>query len=158
MRKPNMTTIVRWNPLREIAAAQNTFDRVFAESWNAARNGGSRSASLALDVHETDQAYVISAVLPGINADAITISLHDDVLTIGGEVPQAAQENSRALLLERVYGKFQRSVRLPKPVDANAVDAHVENGVLTLTLPKTPEAQPRVIPVKTATPAPVAEG
>jgi HSP20 family molecular chaperone IbpA len=49
-------------------------------------------------------------------------------------------------------------VRLPKPVDGNAVDAHVENGVLTLTLPKTPEAQPRVIPVKTTTPTPVAEG
>ena len=153
-----MTTVVRWNPLREIAAAQNAFDRVFAENWNAARNGGSRSASLALDVHETDQAYVISAVLPGVNADAINISLHDDVLTIAGEVAQATNENSRALLLERVYGKFSRSIRLPKPVDSGAVEAHVENGVLTLTLPKTPEAQPRVIPVKTATPAPVVEG
>ncbi len=84
----------------------------------------------------------------GISADAVNISLHDDVLTISGEVPQFTLENSRALLLERNHGKFQRSIRLPQTVDVNAVEAQIENGVLTLTLPKSPEAQPRVIPVK----------
>jgi HSP20 family protein len=130
-----------------MAAMQNTLDRLFEDNRRAFRS--SNTGSLALDVHETDQAYQVHAVIPGITADAINISLHDGVLTIAGEVPQYSLENSRALLLERSFGKFQRSIRLPQPVDSSAVEASLENGVLTLTLPKTPEAQPRVIPVKT---------
>ncbi len=142
-----MTTVVRWNPMREMAAMQGAFDRLFEENRRNGR-GAVNTGSLALDVHETDQAYVIHAVVPGISADAVNISLHDDVLTISGEVPQFTLENSRALLLERNHGKFQRNIRLPQTVDVNAVEAQIENGVLTLTLPKSPEAQPRVIPVK----------
>jgi HSP20 family protein len=147
-----MTTIVRWNPLREMVAMQSALDRVFDETWRGIRNGGD-VGTLALDVHETDSAYVVSAIVPGVSADAINISLHDGVMTIAGEIPQATSEtteNRRAILLERTYGKFQRSIRLPQPVDTNRIEAVVENGVLTLTLPKTPEAQPRVIPVKTS--------
>ena|SRR5450432_3822579 len=140
-----MTTVVRWNPVREMAAMQGALERLFDENWR----GSADASALALDVHESDTAYVVSATLPGVNADAVNISLHDGVLTISGEIPQVTQENSRALVLERAYGKFQRSIRLPLPVNANAIEATIENGVLALTLPKTPEAQPRVIPVKT---------
>ncbi len=143
-----MTTVVRWNPLREMAAMQGALDRLFDESWRNVRSG-SDTGALALDVHETDNAYLVTAALPGVNPDAVNINLLDGVLTISGEVQQATPENSRALMLERVYGKFQRSIRLPQAVDASAVEAHMENGVLMLTLPKTPEAQPRTIPVKT---------
>lgn len=142
-----MTTVVRWNPAREMAAMQNTLDRLFDENWRAARNGA-HASNLALDVHETDQAYFVSAVVPGVTAEALNISLHDGILTISGEISQPTHENARALLLERGYGKFQRSIRLPLAVDASAVEASIENGVLTLTLPKAPEAQPRQIPVK----------
>ena len=142
-----MTTVVRWNPIRDMAAMQGAFDRLFEENRRGVR-ANVNANSLPLDVHETEQAYIIHAVVPGINADAVNISLHDDVLTIAGEVPQFSLENSKALLIERNYGKFQRSLRLPQTVDVSAVEAQIENGVLTLTLPKSPEAQPRVIPVK----------
>lgn len=143
-----MTTIVRWNPLREMAAMQGALDRLFDETWRTARSG-SDTGALALDVHETDNAYLVSAALPGVNADAVNINLQDGVLTISGEVEQQTPENSRALMLERGYGKFQRSIRLPQSVDTGSVEARMENGVLTLTLPKTPEAKPRTIQVKT---------
>ena len=146
-----MTTVVRWNPLREMVAMQNAFDRYFDDNWRGTRASADVGA-LPLDVHESDQAYVVSAALPGVNSDAVNVSLHDGLLTISGEIPQFTQENSRALMLERVYGKFQRTIRLPQPVDANAVEATIENGVLTLTLPKTPEAQPRIIQVKASLP------
>ncbi|MEP7294366.1 MAG: Hsp20/alpha crystallin family protein [Chloroflexota bacterium] len=142
-----MTTVVRWNPIREMAAMQGALDKLFEDNWRSVRSSAN-AGSLALDVYETDQAYRVNAVVPGVNAEVLNISLHDGVLTISGEVPQAPLENSRALLLERTYGKFQRSIRLPQAVDTNAVEATVENGVLTLSLPKTPEAQPRLIPVK----------
>lgn len=143
-----MTTFVRWNPLQDMASMQGTLDRLFDDTWRNLRSSNDAGA-LALDVHETDPAYIVSAALPGVSADAVNISLHDGVLTISGEVPQVTHENSRALLLERSYGKFQRVIRLPQPIDASKVEANIENGVLTLTLPKTLEAQPRTIPVKT---------
>jgi len=142
-----MTTVVRWNPVREMAAMQSALDQLFENNWHGTR--GADIGALALDVHETDQNYTISAAVPGVSADAVSISFHDSVLTIAGEIPQTTLENSKALMLERGYGKFQRSIRLPQPVDTSAVEANIENGVLTLTLPKTPEAQPRQIPVKT---------
>ena len=141
-----MTTVVRWNPVREMVAMQSALDQLFDNGWRGTRVD---VGTLPLDVHESDQNYTISAAIPGVNADAVNLSFHDGVLTIAGEVPQATHENSRALMLERNYGKFQRSIRLPQTVDASAIDANIENGVLTLTLPKTPEAQPRQIPVKT---------
>ena len=144
-----MTTVVRWNPVREMAAMQSALDQLFENNSRGLR-GTADVGALALDIHETDQNYTVSAAVPGVAADAVNISFHDGVLTIAGEIPQqTAQENSRALMLERGYGKFQRSIRLPQPVDTSAVEANIENGVLTLTLPKTPEAQPRQIPVKT---------
>ncbi len=147
-----MTTVICWNPIREMATMQGALDRLFDESWHNTR-APAETGALALDVHESDSAYVVNAAVPGVSADAVNISLHDGVLTISGELPQPTHETSRALLLERSYGKFQRSIRLPLPVAQDNVEATIENGVLTLTLPKTAEAQPRTIPVKTAQPS-----
>ncbi|MBZ0286005.1 MAG: Hsp20/alpha crystallin family protein [Anaerolineae bacterium] len=144
-----MTTIVRWNPIREMAAMQSAMDRLFEQSWRGAQPTVAGNA-LALDVYENDQAYLVHTSLPGVNADQINISFQDDVLTISGEVEQAnVEQNTRVLLSERSYGKFSRSIRLAQAIDADKVEATYENGVLSLTLPKAPEAQPRMIPVKT---------
>jgi HSP20 family protein len=145
-----MTTIVRWNPVREMAAMQSAMDRLFEDSWRTSR-ATSGTSRLALDVYETEQAYTVHTALPGVNPDQINISFQDDVLTISGEVEQpkfGEDVKARVLLFERSYGKFSRSIRLAQPIDADHVEATYENGLLTLTLPKAPEAQPRLIPVK----------
>jgi HSP20 family protein len=130
---------------------EGAFDRFFDDAWRNYRNVDT-SLALALDVHETETAYHVVAALPGVPADTISVSLHDDVLTISGELPQPTYpDNARALLLERTYGKFSRSVRLPETVVADQIEAHLENGVLTLNLPKSPEAQPKTIPVRVGT-------
>lgn len=141
--------IMRWNPIREMAAMQTTLDRMFDEAWRVGRMG--ESQPLALDVHETDNAYEVSAAIPGIKAENLNISVHDGVLTISGETSQETRkenEKTRALMLERSYGKFTRSIRLPQPVNTENIEATLDNGVLHLTLPKTEEAQPRQIPVR----------
>jgi HSP20 family protein len=75
------------------------------------------------------------------------------VLTINAEIhTTTTTENAKMLLNERTVGKFSRSIRLPQPVNADAVEALLENGVLTLNLPKVPALQPRSINVKTITP------
>ncbi len=138
-------TVVRWNPVREMLAMQTALDRMFEDTRRGSFEGGS---ALALDVHEDEQSYTVETALPGVQPDNINVSLHDGILTITGEIPAQTRENSRTLMQERVYGKFSRSIRLPMAVDSGKVEASFDNGVLTLTLPKTEEAQPRQIPVR----------
>ena len=146
-----MATIVRWNPMREFAAMQDAMDRIFEENRRTLRNGnyGVNTRALALDVHENDNTYTVMTVLPGINPDDINVSLHDGALTISAEIIKPeVEEGTRVLLNERVYGKFSRTINLPNAVDADNVEAAYDNGMLTLTLPKVAEAQPRQIPVR----------
>jgi HSP20 family protein len=146
-----MSTVIRWNPIREMAAVQSAMDRFFDETWRGYRNVDT-SLALPLDVHDTETAFHVVAALPGVPADTINVNLQDDVLTISGELPQPTYpENARALLLERAYGKFSRSVRLPEAVVADQIEATLDNGVLRLNLPKSPEAQPKQIPVRVGT-------
>jgi HSP20 family protein len=142
-----MSTLVRWAPARDIAHMQRAMDRMFDETWRSLQ---ARTASaLPVDVYETDTAYTIVASLPGVNADALSIALHDGVLTISGELqPVPLPENATALVVERSVGKFSRSLRLPEAVEATQVEAVLNDGVLTLMLPKTREGQPRLIPVR----------
>ena len=105
--------------------------------------------SPALDIHENDSAYTVVAPLPGINPDQINVRLQNGVLTISGEIESPkVDEHSKVVVQERYYGKFSRSVTLPQSVDSDKVEATYENGVLTLNLPKIPEAQPKQIAVK----------
>lgn len=144
-----MTTIVRWNPFREMAAMQTALDRAFDQAW---RNSSwpTQNASFNLDVHESDTHYTVVADLPGLSADSINVRLHEGVLTISAEVVRTEPaEGTRVHIQERVVGTLSRSLNLPQPVNADAVEATYENGVLTLALPKVPEVQPRQISIKT---------
>ena len=146
-------TIMRWNPLREMAAMQSAMDRIFNDTWrNMNWNESDMGAfSLPIDVHETDKDYTVTTDLPGVNPDDIHVKFQDGMLLIEAELPEQKEEQDgqRALMKERRYGKFTRAVRLPQQVNAANVEAAFHDGVLTLTLPKAEEVQPRLIPVKT---------
>lgn len=92
--------------------------------------------SARMDVSENDDAIRIEAERPGVTESDIDVSLDDDVLTIRGEERFEGEEKERRHFVDRSYGTFQRAVRLPFPVDPEQVQAQVENGVLTVTLPK----------------------
>lgn len=144
-----MSTLVRWAPARDFAQMQHAMDRMFDETWRGLQ--ARTAAMLPVDVYETDTTYTVVASLPGVKADALSLALHDGVLTISGElVPVALPENATALVVERNAGKFSRSLRLPEAVEAAQVEATLNDGVLLLTLPKTVDAQPRLIPVRQA--------
>jgi HSP20 family protein len=133
-----------------MAAMQSAMDRLFDETWRGARPTAAGNA-LSLDVFETDTAYTVFTSLPGIKPEEISVSVEDDVLSISGEVSQPAfeeKDNPRVLVYERSYGKFTRSIRLAQAIDADRIEAAYENGVLKLTLPKAPQAQPKQIPVR----------
>jgi HSP20 family protein len=105
--------------------------------------------ALALDVTENDAAFIIVTSLPGVNADDIHLNLHDGILTIAAEMRQETNESTgKVLMQERRYGKFSRSIRFPVMVNGEGIEADYNNGVLTVTVPKAAEAQPRRITVK----------
>lgn len=105
----------------------------------------------AVDVTEDANAIRIVAEVPGVSPEDVKISHEENVLTIQGTKQQAALENTERLYRdERTYGAFSRSFTLPATVDANAIKASYQHGVLTVTLPKVEKARPRQIPVQFA--------
>ncbi len=123
------------------------FERFFEAPWAELPAMGAWSP--ALDVIEGKDAVTVKAELPGMEAKDIAVSLEGDVLTIKGEKEQKKEErDERQHRVERSWGSFMRSVRLPAPADGSKVTATFKNGVITITLPKAPGAKGTTIPVK----------
>jgi HSP20 family protein len=104
-----------------------------------------------VDVSDSQDAVVLQAELPGVAPEQVDVSVENSVLTISGEkkhVHEEGKDGSEYHLVERRYGRFERSFSLPRTVDSEKVDATVTNGVLTVTLPKVEAAKPRKIAVK----------
>ncbi len=102
-----------------------------------------------IDVVADNNAFTIKALIPGINPDALDIQIVNENVTISGELKVARNENSNYLLAEIPNGKFHRVITLPTPLNATDVEASLENGILTLIVPKAEEAKPRTIKIKT---------
>lgn len=146
-----MTQLIRWDPFREMMTLRSAVDRLFDETFIGNRVFEPTTWSLPLDVAETEEGYEVKASLPGIDPSDIDISLTDNVLSIKGETKSEKEvEEARYHLRERRHGSFFRSVTLPTPVAADAVDATYQAGVLTLRVPKAAEAKPRKIAVRTS--------
>ena len=93
--------------------------------------------SPALDISETEAAVVVKAELPGVELDDIDLSLSGDTLTIRGEKKEEKEEKDKSFhRVERSYGSFARSVRVPASVDADKIEAEFDKGVLVVTMPK----------------------
>ena len=125
----------------------NTTTRRRMNRWFNAMTDETPDVSFPIDIKNDAEAYVITALLPGVTAEDLNIQVQNDVLSIQGEMKHTREENDSYLLQERPSGKFFRSFELPDAVDANKVEAGLSNGVLTLRLPKAEEARPRSIKI-----------
>ncbi|GIK72427.1 MAG: Hsp20/alpha crystallin family protein [Caldilinea sp.] len=147
-----MTNITRWEPYRELATMRQMLDRFFEDDFARFPSLWERRSdtmSLALDVAEKDDAFIVKASVPGVPAEDVEVTLTDNVLTIKGEMKADKEINEENYhLRERRFGSFMRSVTLPTAVDADKIEAVNENGVLTLTLPKAEAVKPKKIEVK----------
>lgn len=140
-----MTTLIRWNPVRRPRLV-NEFDRLFETPalWQAPRNWG-----VELDVTEKDDVYTVKASVPGVNAEDLDITLEDNTLTIQGEFKSEAESDTDHYhLRERRSGSFSRTINFPVMVNADAVEANIEQGILTLNVPKAEEVKPKRIAIK----------
>lgn len=101
----------------------------------------------ALDLVEDKDAFTVWIELPGTNKDEIDVTLHDGVLTLSGERRDTAPAESQTHRRERFVGRFQRSVALPRSVDAGKIQAKYKDGILQVYLPKAEEAKPKHIDI-----------
>ena len=149
-----MTTLVRWNPAKELVGFNRAFDRFFesplarrSREWPVSNNTG----AIAIDVYENEDSLVVEATLPGIAPEQVDLQVEEHILTLKGEVKHESNDEDEAeakyFVRERFYGSFARKVRLPNYVDTEAAEAKFENGILTVTLPKAEAAKRRQIPV-----------
>jgi HSP20 family protein len=123
------------------------FGDLLSESFDTF--GGARSWLPAVNVSETEEAIAVEAEVPGIDPEAVQISVSGNELTIRGEKSEEIEEEGRTWhRVERSHGAFTRSISLPAPVDADRVEARARNGVLQILLPKREEVLPRRITVR----------
>lgn len=141
--------ITRWDPFREAITLREAMDRLFEDSFVPARRRAEAREQvfrLPLDAYVTPEEIVILANMPGVKPENVEITIEGDTLTIKGERP-APVENVDYVLQERSFGKFQRTLNINIPVDANKAEARFENGLLTLTIPKAEAVKPKTISV-----------
>jgi HSP20 family protein len=110
------------------------------------RAAQNQERSLGINILEQEDAYVLSALIPGLKSEDLNIQVLDDVLRIEGEYKA---EESNYLVRELPSGSFARTLRLPSSIDADKVEARIEDGILTLNLPKAESARPRHISITT---------
>jgi HSP20 family protein len=141
-------TIVRWEPLRELSSLQHEMNRLFSAFEAPTGNSSPRRWVPQMDLVETEDHFVLRADLPGMSQDDVKIELEDHVLTISGERKAEHSEREEGFYrVERSFGNFSRSLTLPKGVDAEAVTASFDQGVLEVRVPKPEAAKPRRIEI-----------
>ena len=143
-----------WQPLARLRSEMERMFEDFFSSVSSSIMGRKGSAepfrsaeqmftgsALAVDLVEKETAYELSAELPGLDEKDVQLTLKDDVLILSGEKKEQTEEKKHGYRFsERRFGSFRRSFRLPEDVDQNKIEASFKKGVLTITLPKNPEA------------------
>jgi HSP20 family protein len=153
-----MASLMRWEPFGEIRGLRERMDRLFEDFFRVPRLVPWEGPELGfpVDVYETKDSLVVKAPLPGLKPEEVDISISGDVLTIKGETKSEEEvERENYHRRELRYGFFCRSVPLPTQVEHGKAEAVFEQGILTVTLPKTEEVKPKTIKVKAR---PVIEG
>ncbi len=150
--------IIRWqrpelsgrSALGRLFSLRDELERAFDSKWpELARATQFLNAWVPpVDVSEGNETVVVKAELPGMRKEDIQVTLHDGLLSISGErKDEVTRKEGETHRSERFFGRFQRSITLTTPVNADKIEASYKDGILTVTLPKTEEAKPRQIEV-----------
>ena len=143
-------SIQRWDPLRDIVSLREAMNSLLEESFVRPRAGMiAMTGGMAIDLRESDQAYIVETIVAGAKPEDVEISVLGDTLRIAVEIRDEGDHNGEKWLLrERRFGRFERSLTLPAQVKADDATADFHDGILTISLPKAEAARPRSIPVR----------
>src|SRR5467141_2675199 len=150
-----LNKVITWNPLREMAEAQNRFNPFL---WGGFPNrmGCDEFPSLAVsdwspevDISQDDHGYMLKADLPEMKKDDVRVTVEDGILCVFGERKSEKEDQKRKFhRIERAYGNFRRSFTLPEDTDSKKVTAEFRDGVLKVHLPTTAIAKTKAVQVK----------
>jgi HSP20 family protein len=153
-----MATLVRWDPFREMTAAQNELSR-FMGMFSEGNGGSDRSWAPSLDVWEAQDEIVYAFDLPGIPEEDISVEFEDGVLTVSAERKREQEVKEDSFYrFERRFGTFTRTIGLPQGVDEAGITAAYKDGVLEVHVKKPEEAKPRKIQIGVGSEHPTIEG
>jgi HSP20 family protein len=150
-----MATVRWWSPTADLMTATRVIDRMFDQFFGYGQaaeqeSGGPTTYALPVDVLETDDSFLLYATVAGTPGENVDVTFEDGVLTINVKaIPFERQ--GRWLRQERPWGNWSRKLELPKEVQPDGIEASVEHGLLTVTVPKAAQAQPVRIPVGAGT-------
>ncbi len=144
--------LIKWDPSRELEDVSNRLNRIFGRSTARAESGQEMLAvadwSPSIDISETDAAYLIKAEIPGVKKEDVKVTIQDGMLTIQGERKMEKEEKGKKFhRVERSYGSFVRSFRIPDNADENSVKAEFKDGMLNVTLAKSAKAKAKSVNV-----------
>jgi HSP20 family protein len=145
--------LIRWEPARELGSFQNEVNRLFSTFFDTPTTAAEPQHALrrwtpAMDVIEAQGAYVLTADIPGLSEDDVSIEVEDNILTVSGERKYANEDRKGGYRrIERSFGAFRRSLTLPEGVDAEAVTANFDHGVLEIRVPKPEQRKPRKVEI-----------
>ncbi|GAB4542219.1 MAG: Hsp20/alpha crystallin family protein [Anaerolineales bacterium] len=145
-----MSTLIRWEPAREMMSLRDAMDRLFDDAFTRPLNMNANAWSVpAVDMYQTENEVVVRAALPGVRPDEVQVNVTGEVLVIKGEVKRQEESDDKTYhIREQRWGAFERALALPTDVVADKAKAEFENGVLTVTLPKAEEVKPKSIAIK----------
>jgi HSP20 family protein len=136
-----------WTPLGQMVRRRMVNQAMQEANMNVEQT---TTVVFPVDVKAEQDAYEITALLPGVNSEDLDIQVENETVSIRGELKLDRPEDQSFLLRERPSGKFSRVLNLPTTLDPEHAEARVENGILTLRVPKAETARPRIIKVKTS--------
>lgn len=142
-----MTDVTRWDPFQEMTTLREAMNHLLSESFVRPQRGVS-GVYVPLDLYETEHEYVASLAVPGLKPDDFEITMQQNVLSISGRTQPEQVEGAHYHMRERRYGDFTRALQFPTPINAENIQAHLSNGILTIHVPKSDTAKPRRITVK----------
>ncbi len=155
--------LIRWEPSRrsggELYSLQREFNRLFGTAFDSQTGAApARRWVPAIDVVEEGERYLLRADLPGLSERDVAIEVSEQILTVSGERGSESEERKQNYYrLERSTGSFSRSIRLPRGIDPEAIEASFANGVLEVSIPKPEQVKPRRVSITPATEAKAVE-
>ena len=147
-------TVTRWNPIRDFVSLRDAMDRLFEDSFVSPERlftvASGVGRTLPIEVYETSEEIVVRALCPGVTPEQLQVSYQQGILTLRAQTKSPETHDDWTWhVREFGYGEMARSFTLPKEIDADRAEAHFQDGVLTLRLPKSEQAKPKQIRVAT---------
>ncbi len=150
-----MTNLIPWRDSHLVEEARREFDDVFRRVFGPLTENGNGNRKMTwsphIDMSESDKSIIVKADVPGVDPKDIDVTVQNGVLTLTGEKKEEREEKQKNYQrTERFFGQFYRAIALPTGVDENNVAATTSKGVITITIPKKPDAQPKKVTIKAA--------